>query len=134
MNNNSYISTTNLSGLRCEDNSLHEDAIRQAQANLIDGLTATRLAAAFQALSDPTRVRLISALMEQELCVHDLAAVLGMSQSATSHQLRVLRALGLVRTRKEGRIVYYALDDEHIRELFQRGLEHIRHQQHFQLP
>jgi len=134
MNNNSYIPEKESFNLRCEDNRLHEEAIQQAQADLIDGLTATRLAAAFQALADPSRVRLISALLKQELCVHDLAAVLGMSQSATSHQLRVLRALGLVRTRKEGRIVYYALDDDHIRELFQRGLEHVRHQHPVQTP
>lgn len=112
---------------RCEETFIHEDQVLAAQASLIDGLTATRLAAAFAALSDPTRVRLISALLNQELCVCDLAALLGMSQSATSHQLRILRNLSLVRTRKQGRIVYYALDDEHIRELFQRGLDHVRH-------
>lgn len=106
---------------------IDEQAVKMAQAGLIDGLTATRLAEAFAALSDPTRVRIISALLEGELCVYDLAAVLGLSQSATSHQLRLLRHLNLVRTRKEGRLVYYALDDEHIRELFQRGLEHVRH-------
>jgi len=106
---------------------IDEQAVKKAQAGLIDGLTATRLAEAFDALSDPTRVRIISALLEGELCVYDLAAVLGLSQSATSHQLRILRHLNLVRTRKEGRLVYYALDDEHIRDLFQRGLEHVRH-------
>ncbi len=112
---------------RCEETFIHEEQVLQAQSGLIDGLTATHLAAAFAALSDPTRVRLISALLDHELCVCDLAALLGMSQSATSHQLRILRNLNLVRTRKEGRIVFYALDDDHIRELFQRGLEHVRH-------
>jgi DNA-binding transcriptional ArsR family regulator len=112
---------------RCEETFIHEDAVRAAQPNLLDGLTATLLASTFAALADPTRVRLISALLGEELCVCDLAALLGMSQSATSHQLRILRNLNLVRTRKEGRIVYYALDDDHIRELFQRGVEHIRH-------
>lgn len=106
---------------------IDEQAVKMAQAGLIDGLTATRLAEAFAALSDPTRVRIVSALLEGERCVFDLAAVLGLSQSATSHQLRILRHLNLVRTRKEGRLVYYALDDEHIRDLFQRGLEHVRH-------
>jgi len=112
---------------RCEENFIHEDAVLAAQVDLIDGLTATRLASAFAALADPTRVRIISALSNVELCVCDLAALLGMSQSATSHQLRILRNLSLVRTRKDGRIVYYTLDDDHIRELFQRGLEHVRH-------
>ncbi|KPL83725.1 ArsR family transcriptional regulator [Thermanaerothrix daxensis] len=112
----------------CEDNQIHESLVRQVQASLLDGLTATRLAEVFAALSDPSRVRLLAALAEAELCVHDLAAVLGMSQSAVSHQLRLLRALHLVRYRKEGRTVFYALDDEHIRDLLERGLEHIRHQ------
>ncbi|MEW6651147.1 MAG: metalloregulator ArsR/SmtB family transcription factor [Chloroflexota bacterium] len=94
---------------------------------MLDGWTATRLAQLFAALSDPSRVRLISALLEHELCVHDLAAVLGMTQSAVSHQLRLLRSLNLVRYRKEGRVVYYALDDEHVGNLFRLGLEHIRH-------
>ena len=81
----------------------------------------------FNALSDPTRVRIISALNARELCVCDLAALLGMTQSAISHQLRLLRTLRLVRNRKDGRIVYYSLDDEHIRDLFQRGVDHITH-------
>jgi len=87
------------------------------------------LAQIFAALADPTRVRIISALNGRELCVCDLAAVLGMTQSAVSHQLRLMRALGLVKNRKEGRVVYYTLDDEHVRDLFKRGLEHITHGQ-----
>ncbi|MDT8898667.1 metalloregulator ArsR/SmtB family transcription factor [Thermanaerothrix sp. 4228-RoL] len=117
----------------CEDNQIHESLVRQVQAHLLDGLTATRLAEVFAALSDPSRIRLLAALAEAELCVHDLAAVLGMSQSAVSHQLRLLRALHLVRFRKEGRTVFYTLDDEHIRDLLERGLEHIRHQNQSQV-
>jgi ArsR family transcriptional regulator len=112
----------------CEDNEIHEALVYRVQQHLLDGLTATRLAEVFAALSDPSRVRLLAALAETELCVHDLAAVLGMSQSAVSHQLRLLRALHLVRFRKEGRTVFYALDDDHIRQLLAYGLEHIRHQ------
>ena len=110
---------------RCEDHFINEDKVRQAQAHVIDGLAATRLAEVFKALSDPSRVRIISALSQSELCVYDLSAALGMSQSAVSHQLRSLRELHLVRYRKEGRHVYYQLDDEHIAELFRRGLEHV---------
>jgi ArsR family transcriptional regulator, lead/cadmium/zinc/bismuth-responsive transcriptional repressor len=113
---------------RCEDNIIHIENVRSAQKTLVDGLSAVQLAAAFQALADPTRVRILSALLEHELCVCDLAAVLGMTQSAISHQLRLLRSLAIVRARKDGRIVYYALDDEHVRDLYQRGLEHISHQ------
>ncbi len=115
--------------LACLENIIHEDAVRDAGQDLIDGLAATRLAEVFAALSDPTRVRLISALSQRELCVCDLAAVLGMTQSAISHQLRVLRNLGLVRFRKDGRVVYYELDDEHVRNLYNLGLEHITHRE-----
>ncbi len=114
--------------LCCEENIIHPEAVLAAQARLADAPTAARLAQIFQALSDPSRVRLISALNAGELCVCDLAAVLGMTQSAVSHQLRSLRDQRLVRARKTGRVVYYALDDSHIRDLFERGLEHIRHE------
>ncbi len=117
------------SSATCEDNIIHEDQVLHAQQNLIEGLTATRMAEVFSALSDPTRVRIVSALTGGELCVCDLSAVLGMTQSAVSHQLRLLRSLEVVKYRKDGRIVYYALDDDHIRDLFQRGLEHIEHRQ-----
>ncbi len=112
----------------CEETVIHEDEVLAAIRTLIDGQTAGRLAQIFSALSDPTRLRIISALSDHELCVCDLSVVLGMSQSAVSHQLRLLRNLNLVKYRKEGRIVYYALDDEHIRELYERGLEHTAHQ------
>jgi len=113
--------------LRCEESFIHEDQVLIAQEHLIDGLTATHLARAFQSLSDPTRVRLISALTNAELCVCDLAAVLGMSQSAVSHQLRSLRDLHLVKSRRDGREIFYALDDDHIRELYELSLKHIQH-------
>lgn len=112
----------------CEETVIHEDDVLDASRTLIDGPTASRLAQIFSALADPTRLRLISALSGRELCVCDLAVVLGMSQSAVSHQLRLLRNLNLVKYRKEGRVVYYALDDAHIQELYERGLEHISHQ------
>ncbi|MGD9099144.1 MAG: metalloregulator ArsR/SmtB family transcription factor [Anaerolineae bacterium] len=113
---------------KCKDHYINKDKVRQAQAHLIDGLTATQVAQLFKALSDPTRVRIISALAHTELCVYDLAATLGMSQSAVSHQLRWLRELHLVRYRKTGRHVYYQLDDEHVFELFRCGLEHVAHE------
>lgn len=113
--------------VKCEDQYYDEGRVLKAQSHLIDGLTATRLAQLFKALSDPSRVRIISALSETELCVHDLSATLGMSQSAVSHQLRTLRDMHLVRHRKAGRHVFYQLDDEHIAELFSGGLEHVTH-------
>ena len=106
---------------------IHPERVQQARAQILDEPAAEGLSGTFQALSDPSRVRLISALMDCELCVCDLAAVAGMTQSAVSHQLRLLRNLRLVKNRKEGRVVYYSLDDEHIRDLFQRGVEHYNH-------
>ncbi len=88
--------------------------------------TFTLLSSTFRAMGDPTRVKILFSLLHEEMCVCDLAALLGMSQSAISHQLRVLRNLNLVRYRKEGRVVYYSLDDEHIRVLFEQGLEHVK--------
>lgn len=114
----------------CEDE--HREGAASAIAatilNDIDDQTAVRLAETFKALSDPTRVRLIAALRDAEVCVGDLARALGLEQSAVSHQLRLLRALQIVRARRVGRHVYYALDDDHVRGLFAQGIDHIRHQ------
>lgn len=100
----------------------------EALAHSLDRSTADRLAQTFKALSDPTRVQIVSLLAGTELCVYDLAATLGMSQSAVSHQLRTLRDWRLVRRRREGRQIFYALDDEHVIDLFRRGLDHVTHE------
>ena len=96
--------------------------------HLVDEDTAIHLADTFKALSDPTRVRIISALARCERCVHELAAALNMTHSAISHQLGTLREMRLVKFYKEGRHVFYSLDDEHIHNLFRQGLEHIDHE------
>jgi DNA-binding transcriptional ArsR family regulator len=101
-------------------------------AAVLDRLPSTpvlqNLAETFRVLADPGRVSLISALLEGgELCVCDLAAVTGLSQTACSHNLRLLRTQRLVRNRKQGRNVYYSLDDAHIRLLLDVGLQHVRH-------
>jgi DNA-binding transcriptional ArsR family regulator len=97
------------------------------ESGVLDAETAANLAEMFRALSDPSRIRIISALAENELNVGALAEAVGLSESAVSHQLRGLRQMRLVRARKEGRQVFYALDDEHITDLFHRGLDHILH-------
>lgn len=79
----------------------------------------------FKALGDPTRLRLLTALGKGELCVCDLASLTGTSESATSHQLRLLRTLRLVRARREGRMVFYRLDDQHVVDLVAQGLQHV---------
>ncbi len=95
---------------------------------LIEPAVARDLAAVFRALSDPTRLRIISALAVREFSVGDLAQALDMGQSAVSHQLSDMRTQHLVRHRRDGRRVYYRLDDEHVRDLFAQGLAHIQHQ------
>ena len=89
--------------------------------------TSTHLADLFSALSDPTRLRIISVLLDNEMNVGDIAAQLEMTESAGSHQLRGLRHMRLVRARKNGRQVYYALDDDHVAKLYRLGLEHVDH-------
>lgn len=89
--------------------------------------TAARLADLFSALSDSTRLRIISALLEGEMNVGEIAARLRMTESAVSHQLRGLRQMRLVRSRKEGRQVFYALDDDHVSKLYLLGLDHVEH-------
>jgi DNA-binding transcriptional ArsR family regulator len=113
-----------------ELNDLHpgDDAPGVGVAGYVVGdRVAEGLAETFQALADPTRVRLISALVDGELCVGDLAGLLAMSISAISHQLRLLHRLRIVRRRREGRHIYYALDDEHIATIYRCGLEHLQH-------
>ena len=85
-----------------------------------------RTAETFRVLGDPTRARIIFSLLHEELCVGDLASLMGISSSAVSHQLRILRNLRLVRHRKAGKVVYYALDDDHIRNLFEEAFRHVR--------
>jgi DNA-binding transcriptional ArsR family regulator len=92
---------------------------------LLGESSVVALAETFKVLGDITRVRLLDALSRAELCVCDLAALLGLSESAVSHQLRLLRGMRLVRPRRDGRLVYYTLDDQHIIGLFAQGLEHV---------
>ena len=94
-------------------------------STVLSDATVTALAETFKVLGDTTRVRILDALSRAELCVHDLAAHVGISESAVSHQLRLLRGMRLVRPRRDGRLVYYTLDDQHIVGLFAQGLEHV---------
>lgn len=94
----------------------------------IDDHISLHLANLFSALSDPTRVRIIDLLLDDELSVGSIAEQLGMTESAVSHQLRGLRLQRIVRARKQGRQVFYCLDDEHVAELFRFGLKHMEHE------
>ena len=99
--------------------------VRKIRAALVAPDAVRGLADTFSALGDPTRVRILDALSHGELCVCDLAAVLSLSQSAVSHQLRLLRGIRLVRPRREGRVVFYSLDDQHIISIFKQTLQHV---------
>jgi len=116
-----------MSDSHCADTYVHGERVQAALEHLVEDTTAIHLAETFKALSDPTRVRIVSLLAGAELCVCDLAVALRMSQSAVSHQLRTLRDLRLVRWRREGRQIFYTLDDDHVADLFQRGLDHVAH-------
>lgn len=113
-----------------------EQDCRGTEANVVTGdqphsmisdEQAYDLAELFKALGDPTRIKIISALIDRELCVHDLTVLLGMGQSAVSHQLRYLRNMRIVKRRKEGKTVYYSLDDHHIEQIFLQTLDHLQH-------
>ena len=109
----------------CEIQYVDDEKIRRVTATLKPLAAISLLADTFRALGDRTRIRIAHALSHEELCVCDLANLLGVSQSAVSHSLRVLRQMNLVRFRKEGKIAYYSLDDEHIDHLLEEGFRHV---------
>ena len=110
----------------CDLHLIHEDAVHAALEDRASEDEVTYLADLFQILASTTRLRIVEALAAGELCVCDLAAVVGASQSAVSHHLRQLRQMRIVSYRREGRMAYYRLDDAHIEGLFVTGLEHVR--------
>lgn len=110
----------------CEVRCVHPESVRRGRDLLLPMDEYQALAGTFQALSDPSRAKIVYSLLEQELCTCDLAAIVGVSESAVSQHLNVLRRLRLVRSRREGKIVYHTLDDSHIRTLLSVCLEHVR--------
>jgi len=109
----------------CEVPETDEARVALVRRRLVSEGAALDLADTFRVLGDPTRVRILDALSQRELCVCDLSAVVGLSESAVSHQLRILRDRRLVRPRRSGRMVYYAIDDHHIMDLFAQGRRHV---------
>jgi DNA-binding transcriptional ArsR family regulator len=123
-------STTELNETRisiCTADHSDETLARSVMAHMLDEKSADSVAELFKALSDPTRIRIISLLAHTEMCVGDLCIALEMSQPAVSYQLRILRNLRIVRARKEGKHVFYTLDDSHVYELYHQGVNHVRH-------
>jgi ArsR family transcriptional regulator len=111
----------------CDVFAIDEKLIRNVARRALESDTAAGLAATFKVLGSPTRVRILDALAQDELCVCDLAVLLDMRISAVSHQLALLREHDLVRSRRAGKMVYYTLDDDHVRSLFAQGLAHLKH-------
>lgn len=111
----------------CEDRCVHPDAVARARVRLEDDATYIGLSELFGALADATRAKIVHLLASQELCTCDIAVVLGVSDSCVSQHLRVLRSLRLVKPRREGKFVYYSLDDAHINLLIEVGLTHEGH-------
>jgi ArsR family transcriptional regulator, lead/cadmium/zinc/bismuth-responsive transcriptional repressor len=112
----------------CNCIEVHKDCVSCVKENMLSDNVFSSLSELFKVFGDYTRIKIIYALLKKELCVCDIAEVLGMSQSSISHQLRVLKGARLVKFRKEGKVVYYSLDDEHIGSIFNAGLEHLEHE------
>lgn len=113
--------------LICEVSASSERELQVIKDSMYDDETVKDLSQIFKAIGDPTRLKIIYVLSQSPLCVCDIANLLDMSQSAISHHLRLLRNLRLVKYRKDGKMVIYSLDDDHVLELFNQGLEHVRH-------
>ena len=109
----------------CNCTIIHKDVVARVKESLPNEEKLYDLADLFKAFSDSTRIKILQALFEAELCVCDLAALLEMTQSAISHQLRVLKSNRLVKFRREGKVIYYSLADEHIKNIFNEGFKHI---------
>ncbi|MBU0543762.1 MAG: metalloregulator ArsR/SmtB family transcription factor [Proteobacteria bacterium] len=108
----------------CQEKIIHIDKVRIAAESIPESHIVDSLVEIFKALSDPTRLKIVIALSTCELCVCDIAAVCNISESAVSHHLKTLRMLKIVQFRKEGKIVYYRLDDEHVDSLIKQSIEH----------
>ena len=109
----------------CNVNIIHEDIVVRVKDKLPAEETLYDLAELFKVFGDTTRIKIICALFESEMCVCDLSVLLNISQSAISHQLRVLKSARLVKFRRAGKVIYYSLDDEHIKHIYDAGLNHI---------
>lgn len=109
----------------CSCNIIHKDVVEEVKDKLPQEEILYDLAELFKVFGDSTRIKIICSLFESEMCVCDLSALLNISQSAISHQLRVLKSARLVKFRRSGKVIYYSLDDEHIKQIFDAGLHHI---------
>ena len=110
---------------KCSCNIIHNDIVEKVKKTLPKDEILYDLAEFFKVFGDSTRIKIICALFEAEMCVCDLAALLNVSQSAISHQLKTLKSARLVKYRRDGKVIYYSLDDEHVKHVFDEGLRHV---------
>ena len=110
----------------CDCRIIHDEKVKEARRNALDDKVTDYLCQTFKTLGDASRLKILWALEHQEMCVCDLAALLGITESAVSHQLRLLRTLRLVKNRRDGTILYYRLTDDHVSALVRVALEHVR--------
>ena len=110
----------------CDCRIIHDEKVKEARQRALDDTATDELCQTFKALGDPSRLKILWALNHQEMCVCDIAAFLGITESAVSHQLRLLRTLRLVKNRRAGTILYYRLADDHVSQLVSIALEHIQ--------
>ena len=111
----------------CDCNIIHKDVVESTLKKMPKQNLFDNLAEFFKIIGDPTRTKILFALDQNEMCVCDIANVLGMTKSSISHQLATLKKSGIVKSRRDGKEVYYTLDDEHIKQVFEVGIEHIEH-------
>ena len=111
----------------CDCNIIHENIVKDTLSKMPEDDLFNKLAEFFKILGDTTRAKILFALDQNEMCVCDIANVLGMSKSSISHQLGTIRRMNIVKCRKQGKEVYYTIDDDHVQKLFELGIEHIEH-------
>ena len=111
----------------CDCNIIHEEVVKDTLNKMPRSELFDKIAEFFKIIGDPTRTKILFALDQNEMCVCDIANVLGMTKSSISHQLATLRKSGIVKCRREGKEIYYTLDDEHVKQVFEIGIEHIEH-------
>lgn len=109
----------------CEVNCIHEKSVKEVKSKMLEEKTFKKISEDFKILADPTRVKLLYALFQMELCVCDIACIVGMTDSAVSHQFRLLRGRGMVKFRKAGKMAYYSLADEHVIQLIKMETKHV---------
>ncbi len=119
------VKTRCLDGDDCQVRVIHLDRVEQARRETVPEKELNWLASIYKVLGDPSRLKIVMALRNVEMCVCDLAVYLGLTESAISHQLRRLKDLALVKSRRDGQVIYYSLDDEHVSELLNIGLAHV---------